>query len=384
MKREVILVEPGAHLSYGHYQEKLGLWARAFQASEWTVTVVCSERPSKGAISGLDYSVIPTALTWLSRLLPDRIRIYWLVFSSYLSAFRLAMRTEAYVLGCTTSSLLPVAAARIISRMCGKRFAQIIMYGNMFDKKSRWARGLAQWSLTSLLRAGSAILPNTERTRLKFIKQIEDPSLQARITSLYDPIYISPTPVPDEAKSPELPFLICGMDGGRRTPVAHLEKAQLDPAPRRILLHLPGSNIEDHAKVRSRVAHLTSEVSVSTDYVIRDDLHDLCASASCCLLAYHQSISQGSGYLAQSVIAGTPVLCSRFPHALELFDQFGRLGELFEFDDTESLQAAWLRLCSWGPEQWAEFHEARKQLTEQVDPLRNASVIIGFFCPDSA
>lgn len=379
VKREVILVEPGAHLTYGHYQEKLGLWAGAFRAADWSVSVTCWQVPEEGRLDDVDYFATPALPALLSRLLPYRVRVLWMVFATYLLAFRRAMRGESHVLGCTTSSLLPVTAARTLSRINGRLFAQIVMYGDMFDQQSPRARRLARWSLVNLLGAGSAVLPNTMRTRSKFIEQVEDTSLHARIKTLYDPIYISPKHVPDEVKSPELPFLICGLDGGRRTPLAHLERARLDPAPHHIQFHLPGCTPEDQVGVRSKGAPFASKVSVSTGYLIRDDLHDLCACASCCFLAYHQSASQGSGFLAQSLIAGTPVLSSRFPHALELFEQFGRLGELFEFDNPDSLRNAWSRLRDWGLQQWAEFHAARRQLTEQVDPHKHATTIIQLF-----
>ena len=122
----------------------------------------------------------------------------------------------------------------------------------------------------------------------------------------------------------------------------------------------------------------------STDYRYAEALVELFASASWCLIAYEPRFFQGSGLLAQSLVAGTPVLCSRFPHAEELFARFGRLGELFSFSDMNDFGEAWSRLRNWTSEQWDEFHEAKRLFADAVNSERTTRKVIEYFAPSNA
>jgi hypothetical protein len=43
--KQVVLVEPGAHLETGHYREKLSLWWKSFHSAGYAVSVVCALAP---------------------------------------------------------------------------------------------------------------------------------------------------------------------------------------------------------------------------------------------------------------------------------------------------------------------------------------------------
>jgi hypothetical protein len=38
--KEIILVEPGAHLQNGHYREKLSLWVKGFRFAGWNKALI--------------------------------------------------------------------------------------------------------------------------------------------------------------------------------------------------------------------------------------------------------------------------------------------------------------------------------------------------------
>jgi glycosyltransferase involved in cell wall biosynthesis len=116
----------------------------------------------------------------------------------------------------------------------------------------------------------------------------------------------------------------------------------------------------------NRLLRLPKSVKVLNEYKTVEGFADLFVSATWTLIAYNPAFSQGSGLLAQSLAAGTPVLCSRFPHAKELFVKFGKLGELFTFEDIDDFQKAWLRLRHWTSKQWTEFKEARNRFRKAV------------------
>jgi glycosyltransferase involved in cell wall biosynthesis len=90
-------------------------------------------------------------------------------------------------------------------------------------------------------------------------------------------------------------------------------------------------------------------------------------------------LGHASGLLAQSIVAGTPVLCSRFPYSKEIFEKFGRLGELFDFDDIDDFNSAWSKLRNWGSAQWQEFETASENFAVLVNAERITGQIVNYF-----
>lgn len=367
MVPKLILVEPGAFLLQGHYREKLILWVKALQSVGRSISVICWEAPSGDFLADIEFVPVPILVRKVASLFPHRLYVLWAMFWTYFFAFQKAVAEGSSVLGLTTSTLLPVAAARAAFRSHTLHFGQILMYGNSFDTVWPWRARMARWSLLSLLRSGAAILPNTKRTQTMLASQVESPALRSRIVTVYDPVYLAKKPAPDGEKPLDRMLLVPGLDDTRRTPLAHLEAGRLDPAPLTLHIHASALSDERTEEIRARVSALAGEAIISSTYLDQEGLFDLFASASCSLLAYKPSLSQGSGFLVQSIVSGTPVLCSRFPHAEEIFAEFGRLGELFEFENMDDFRSAWARLRKWGANEWAQFHTARTLLMEQVN-----------------
>ena len=202
--KEIILVEPGAHLQYGHYQEKLSLWVNGFRFAGWNVTVACLEEPEPDFLSDVIFRPVPRWWIRIGHLFPKRIRIPWLVFGAFFFAFRFRKKIDQPVLGLTTSTLLPVAAALLWTTTRTIPFAQILMYGNSFEGRGlSLKRALECASLYCLLRAGAVIFPNTARTRKSLLMKLKGTKFRNRIITLYDPIYIPKTPLPSSKKEGE-------------------------------------------------------------------------------------------------------------------------------------------------------------------------------------
>jgi hypothetical protein len=363
--KHVVLVEPGAHIETGHYREKLALWWKNLRSAGYEVSVVCTLSPDPSVLPEAEFQVLSPSKVKLARSLPDPLRIFLLLFWTYRLAFLRGEETGAPVFGLTTSSLLPIALAR--TSVVGMRvpFLQILMYGNSFDKvHSRLTRTLSRISLKLLLRRGATLFPNTERTRQSLLAQIHEPTQKEQVVTLYDPTYIPEKTTSIATKQETGILLIPGPDDSRRSPLFHLSASRLLEPPNQIWLHAPGRKPADI--LLNRLLRLPKSVEVLTEYKTVEELTHLFASATWTLIAYDPAFSQGSGLLAQSLTAGTPVLCSRFPHAEELFDKFGKLGELFTFGDIDDFQKAWLRLCKWTSGQWAEFQEARSRFSKAV------------------
>lgn len=353
--KQVVLVEPGAHLETGHYREKLSLWWKSFHSAGYAVSVVCALSPDPSFLPEAEFETLPPYKVKWALSCPLPIAIFVLLFWTYRLAFLRGKKINAPVFGLTTSSLLPIALARISVPCWRSPFLQILMYGNSFDKvHSRLKRMLSRISLILLLRSGTTLFPNTEQTRQSLLGQIHKHEQTQQVVTLYDPTYISEKTTITTVKHEVEVLLIPGPDDARRSPLFHLGEAALLEPPNQIWLHAPGRKPSDMVLTR----RLPKAVAVLTEHRSVGELADLFASATWTLIAYNPAFSQGSGLLAQSLAAGTPVLCSRFPHAEELFLKFGRLGELFTFEDIDDFQKAWLRLRYWNSEQWAEFQEA--------------------------
>jgi hypothetical protein len=372
--KEIILVEPGAHIQNGHYREKLSLWVRGFRFAGWNVTVACLEKPEPGFLDDVIFRPVPRWWIRVGRLLPNRIRIPWLVFGAFFFALRFGKKTEQPVLGLGTSTLLPIAAAFLWTTTRTIPFAQILMYGNNFEGRGlSLNRALERASLYCLLRAGAVIFPNTARTRKSLLMTLKGPKFRNRVRTLYDPIYIPKAPLPSRKKEGKDILLVPAPDTGRRSSLSHLAQSRLMDPPATIWIHAPGCREADILQAKETDLKSIADIRVSTDYKHVEAFAELFASATWCLIAYDPLFIHGSGLLAQAIAGGTPVLCSRFPHAEELFARFGRLGELFTFRDMDDFRRGWSTLRNWTSEQWQEFHDASSLFADAV----NAECITG-------
>jgi hypothetical protein len=364
----IILVEPGVHLRQGHYREKLSLWVEAFRTAGWNVSVVCLEAPERSFLAEVLLRPLPPWCRQVGRFLPNRIKIPWLVFCTFFLAFVYGKRSGHSVFGLTTSTLFPVAAARGLANARSIPFAQVMMYGNIFEGPGPSIRkAVERASLNSLLRDGAIIFPNTDRTRESVLSRLENIKFQDRVVTLYDPIYIPKKPIFPAKRLSEDILLVPGPDDERRSPLFHLANSGLSDPPRTLWIHAPGRKEEDILGSKRRDLKFVSDVHVSTEYKGVEAFADLFSSATWCVIAYAPFFFQGSGLLAQAIAGGTPVLCSSFPHAEELFAKFGRLGELFVYGDLDNFRHAWSRLRNWTPGQWQEFQEASLRFADAVN-----------------
>ena len=374
----IILVEPGVHLLHGHYREKLGLWAAGFLRAGWKVSVACSQAPEQGFLPPVAFRSLSPRQKSIGRILPDRLQILWLVFRTYLMAFRHAKKTNEAVLGLTTSTLLPVAAARLLANARHIPFAQIVMYGNVFQESNlRLRRWIEAKMLISLLHSDAIVFPNTDHTRKSFLRQIRDERIHNRISTLYDPIYIPNISASASKKRGEEILLIPGPDDYRRTPLFHLRQANLVDPPRNVWIHAPGHKSEEILEMAR--FRFTYDLKISTEYRTANQFAELFVSATWCLLANRPDLGHASALLAQSIVAGTPVLCSRFPYSKEIFERFGRLGELFDFDDIDDFNSAWSKLRNWGSTQWQEFETASENFARMVNAEGITGQIVNYF-----
>jgi hypothetical protein len=375
MTGDIVLVEPGVNLIFGHYREKLLLWVEELQQAGWRVSVACLVAPEPEFLPGVTFNAVLRKTKYRG----SRLSILWLVFRTYLLALRLANKGNAAVLGLTTSTLLPVGAAYFLGKGARAFFGQIVMNGNTFEESNNpLRRYLEATILNFLLRSGVFLFPNMEQTRQSLLAEIKDRSMHRQVITLHDPIRLPPERT--SKKRADDILLVPGPDDYRRTSLYHLLQAELASPPRSIWIHAPGGVSADIAGRISKNFNLR----VLDQYETPQSFVNLFASASWCLLAYRPTFLHGSGLLAQAVVGDTPVLSSRFPYAEELFQKYGRLGELFEFGDMPDLARAWDRLRHWTLQQWKEFHEASARVRADVSADRVVQTVANLFAASNA
>ena len=186
--------------------------------------------------------------------LPNRIHISWLVFGTYFFAFRFGKKIHQPVLGLTTSTLLPVAAAALWTTTRTIPFAQILMYGNSFEGSGLSLKtALACASLYSLLRAGATIFPNTDRTRESLLRKIKGTKFRDRVVTLYDPIsyFLKRRFVQGKRRGKKF-FSVPAPDTARRCSLSHLANSRLMDPPDTVWIHAPGCREADILQRRER------------------------------------------------------------------------------------------------------------------------------------
>ena len=85
------------------------------------------------------------------------------------------------------------------------------------------------------------------------------------------------------------------------------------------------------------------------------------------LIAYDQNFTQSSGIFLQSIAYGRPVISTKFPDALDLFEKHGKLGVLFDYLNPKSLISAMEEITHWDITDWSEFYAAREKLIYTID-----------------
>jgi hypothetical protein len=374
----IVLVEPGAHLDYGHHKEKLILWVNSFLQSGWQVTVVCSKKPDPYFLPMVSWLPFDQESQPIFPRLCNRRQTFWLIFQTYLRAFRYAKIHRASMLGLTTSTLVPVFAAFYFARKPAVRFGQIMMYSGHIGQRSGDIRKIIEAvSLNFLLHSGVYLFPNSSETHVQLSRLVKSPKQRSQIITIRDPIFRGSKSLNLKQKKSSETLLVVGLDDSRRSPIFHLSHAKLLQPPKQVWIHAPAKD-QSEFPIRFGWSNLCT-IRPLTDYLLGEDLSNLYAEATWCFFAYRPISSQGSGLLAQSIAEGTPVLCSRFPFAEELFSEFGSLGELFTLNDLSDFNRAWTRLRNWTEKDWLAFNLASQRFAESVEATRITQRVVDYF-----
>ena len=370
-QRRAILVEPGAHIDGGHYQEKLSLWVNGLRKLGYDVEIFSWLPASNEFLTQqkISFNVGPPWERFLAMLYPKRLKVLWIVYRTYFRAFKCAKNGKYLVIGLTTSSPIPVFLASWSARFSSTIWAQLIMYANFVSGIPIEYRvtPMVGKAIQELVARGCRLLCNTELTSTAISCALKMP--KEAVQHLPDPIF---TPVavtsPNKKWHMENVLLIQGLDDSRRSPITHLAEAMLTTPIDQLIVHHTGrERSELEIGMHRGLPTFILRMSFLNEYLQTNaEFANLFAAAKFTLIAYSPKWLQASGNLAASIVSGTPVLCSHFPYSDFLFTRYGLIGEQFEYNNSASFGAAWERLVRWSQDQWSSFDGARKRLTADV------------------
>lgn len=367
-EKVVILVEPGAGVSYGHFQSNLTLWHEVLLSKEFMPITVSWDLAADEQFDHRHFLTAGKILRWLEALVSKKWKSRWREFCLYTRAFRLSRRTGWPVIGLTATTPFAVALASRFYRPLAP-WGQIVMYSGLMWKNGKAAvQPRSLWAFTRLVGSGCKLICNTKQGRDVLSSVIHSGGSSPAI--FFNPGPVVPPSAATGVSRARCPrsLFVEGQDNPIRTSVEHVMRASLRTPIRRLTVHHVG---RDQVRLVSsepwETPSFVKELVVRSDFLPSKEFPRLFQEHQYSLVAYASNFVQESGNLLCSVLYGAPVLASRFSHAKETFAECGRLGELFDYADYEDFSRAWERLVSWNDEQWREFEEARIKMSNTVN-----------------
>ena len=112
-------------------------------------------------------------------------------------------------------------------------------------------------------------------------------------------------------------------------PVIDLIKADIDDKFRDVMKNMVGITDEQRQFLEGH-----SSVDISTKFLYDDEFYEAIGSAAL-LISTHNRLFEGklSGPISDAIASGTPVIASRMSPHDEMFDEFGDMGYLVDYDD---------------------------------------------------
>ncbi len=337
------LIEPYLDFNIGHSLEKVNLWRNNLVKLGEEVCVF-SYRDCPGFVKILDEFIFIY-----------RLKLLWREVFTYFFAFKMSKKKRASVLGLTTYSPLVIAIASIFNLPI-ENWSQIIMNSGLTIKNSKYFfKKKESFALKFLSKKGCMLLPNLDFTVNKVKKELG----LKNVYFLNDPIYFKEKSLNNKFNMQNI-VLVSGDEDWRRTPLLHIDRSDLKTKIHKLILHGKFLN-KDTYKLKS-----VDKIDCIDNYFNSEDLFDFYFKAKFCFIVYSYKFLGGSSNFALSILAGTPVLASEFLYAKEVFEKYGKIGEMFEYENIRSFEQAWERLVNWSEDDWDEFYIAREEFIKDV------------------
>jgi len=353
----VVVVEPGLHQPFGHMRGELELFLSGLRANKVPFQVVGSRASASPVPEDWKLVYPPSFWIHLFECLPPRIGVRLVEFLTYALALTISAQMNCPLIGLTSSGPFGIALA-LFFRPSKSRILFITRHlGSVGCRYSFWALVFRY-----LIKKGSLLGFYSEVVRSRLAKTL--PASQSKMFFLPEVASVS---IPLTRRRPQCSIiLISGLDSeGRRSPVRHLQKLR-QPCFTKLILHDPTGRFEGCDALQKKFSS-GLDLEMVSEY-FGENYSALLSRASAVFIAYDPLFQNPSSVLRHAICAGVPVISSRFPDFQFLEDKFGLLGEAWEYDNPQSLEAAIKRFFKWTPQKKLRFDSASGKLRGWLAP----------------
>lgn len=349
----LVVLETYAYKSTGHHAEKCQVWLEEAVKEYASVTLVCCGPPSVAMPAGVRLLQVAPAGGWWEKIsLLKRRNFYSESFRSAMAACREARHQKAPCLFLTATPLVALFAA--LWWRTPSSSAQVIMNLGKDGKMAWWSRWLFRQCLMR-----TWMCCNTVKSA-EILREMDVDGSHI----LYSPDPMGEVVQKSIASIRILKMFVPGDDDIRRTTLSRLTSCKGGEFEgMHFSLHQPGLTDDRKSAIMTSVPGIWKFYdSFAAD---RTEFESRFQEADAVLICYLPSVTYGSGNLVLALMCHRPLLVSRFPAALQLAEEFGRIGEFFDEEDPSSMEAGLQKLRAWGELEWSEFNEAVARLEQK-------------------
>lgn len=352
--KQIVIVEPYAHLDFGHYQDKLVIWLTELKKLGISTHLVTQKE-----VAGI--TSLATSVTTLSERsqkigakLPASVSRIYIFVSAYAAGIESSKHLDCGLLGLTTRAALPIWIASKLKGVPPKPWGFHLMncYLNGFMGK------LQKIAFKSVTRNKCNVFANLQYN----LERLEPYMDVAQGFYLPDPIQVYDLIESRDVTDAKL--LVVGKDDTRRNGVEAVLNCQLPTRINELQLHSTG--VKDNKLLSFKKMNPDVKLTVTDGFQNAEDFYSMFANADISLISYDPEFPMGSGNLVNSLVAGTPVVSTRISHARYLDDRFPGIVEFFDYGSSKSLASAIARTVSRSVDEKGLFQTQIKQLRDEV------------------
>ncbi len=358
--KQIIIVEPYAHLKHGHYRDKLTIWLTELKKLGVSTHLVTQQEVEGVTDLAVSVSTISRRSQKIASKLPTSISRIYMFVCCYVQGIELSKKLDCRLLGLTTRAALPIWIASKLKGVPPKPWGFHLMncYLNGLMGK------LQKIAFNSVTRRKCHVFANLQYNLEKL-----QPYMDVAYGSyLPDPIQVYNLNESVENSSAKL--LVVGKDDNRRNGVAAVLDCVLPETINELHLHATGVKDDKTQSFKQVNPHV--KISITEGFQSAEGFYRMFENVDVSLISYEPSFPMGSGNLVNSLVAGTPVVCTEISHAKHLDKEFPGIVEFFDYKSSDSLAEAIQKSISCSSEQAAIFNQQVRQLRNDV----SAEVIV--------
>lgn len=352
--KEIVIVEPSAHLTHGHYKDKLTIWLRELNKLGIKTHLISLKK-----LSG--YEVSPSCAYPLSRTneqiadaLPGALSRIYVFTLAYAKGIELSRKLNCGLLGLTTRAALPIWLASLFKGTPDNPWGFHLMNCYLDGIMGFFQRIAFKRLAKKKCHVFANLHENLERLGLS-----QKPDLASYLPdpiSLYD--------LKEERNENSMRLLVAGKDNARRNGFKTLIEQKLPNIINEVQLHCTGGDDKLIEGFKKRNPHV--KVIITEGFCSAEEFYDIFSSADICLISYDPEFPAGSGNLVNAIVAGTRVISSSLSHAIYLKERYPHAVQIFNYKNSMSLSETLNTMMVFEERQEEKFMEEVRALRSLV------------------